>query len=152
LSVRKPTIAETFEQHYRVDSATGCFVWLRALKGPTSDRNNYGHLRVDGKPVAAHRFAYARRHGKIPAGKEVLHKCNNPQCVNWRHLLLGTMRENQAQKARELRAGKKLTPTKVRRIRAALARGTAQRTLAKRFGVCQMNISYIARGLIWQHA
>lgn len=145
------TIAETFDQHYRINESTGCFVWQRALKGPAP--NNYGHLRVHGRLMTAHRFAYERRHGEGSAdGLQVLHRCNNPQCVNPGHLKLGTMLENQAQKARDLRAGKKLTPAKVRRIRTWLARGVAQHIIAKQFGVCQMNVSYIARGLIWSHA
>jgi hypothetical protein len=146
------TIAETFDQHYR-KQPNGCWVWLRALKGPKAERNNYGPLRVNGKPMAAHRFSYEREHGEgSAAGMQVLHTCNNPQCVRPKHLVLGTMLQNQAQKAVDFRAAKKLTPAKVRKIRVDLARGLAQHVVAKKFGVCQMNISYIARNLIWRHA
>lgn len=67
-----------------------CWPW-------TGTRNDlgYGILRVTGKNVRAHRFAYELASGRpIPVGLEVCHRCDNPPCCNPAHLFLGTQGDN----------------------------------------------------------
>lgn len=67
----------------------GCIVWTGALNS-----DGYGHLKVEGREVKAHRYAYERAHGPIPKGVLVDHACHDRSCVNADHLRLATHRQN----------------------------------------------------------
>ncbi len=56
--------------------------------------NGYDRVYHNGKSVYAHRLAYLKRHGSIPKGKLVLHKCNVRNCINPKHLYAGTYKDN----------------------------------------------------------
>lgn len=87
----------------RVDPSTGCHIWLGA-----KDRDGYGRMRGTQHGVPwfqfAHRASYALYRGPIPRGKQVLHHCDRPSCINPKHLYLGTPRENSHDKVMRGRA------------------------------------------------
>lgn len=78
-----------------------CWVWNGGRR-----QKGYGFFRIAGKRVRAHRFSYELFVGKIPADLFVLHRCDNPPCVNPLHLFLGTAADNyhdMVSKGREFR-------------------------------------------------
>lgn len=83
----------------------GCWLWIGA-----TDRDGYGKFqyRENGKQVhvKAHRWAYEHFVGEIRDGDVVMHRCDNPGCVNPNHLDTGTPRENNDDKMRKGRQAK----------------------------------------------
>jgi hypothetical protein len=90
----------------------------------------------------------------------VLHRCDNPPCINVAHLWLGTPADNARDRDTKGRGGAargtahgqaKLTEDRVRSIRDRYAAGgVTQKELAQEFGVCIANISMIVRRVSWK--
>lgn len=76
-----------------------CWPWLGS-----KNYFGYGWFRLNGKTTKAHRVAWLLWRGKIPDGMCVLHECDNPSCVNPKHLWIGTKGDNNRDKALKGRA------------------------------------------------
>jgi hypothetical protein len=87
------------------DAALAVRFWAKVQKGPGCwlwtayrNRDGYGQFRVGGRMSKAHRVSWMLHFGPIPGGLDVLHRCDNPDCVNPSHLWLGTDADHTADK------------------------------------------------------
>jgi hypothetical protein len=73
-------------------TSKGCLEWTgwRVATG-------YGMTAFRGRSRPTHRLMYLVTKGPIPPGMQVLHKCDNPPCLNPQHLEIGTGQENMRQ-------------------------------------------------------
>ena len=136
----------------RVDQSGGpeaCWLWL----GGVTDSGYARCSRPGGKHVMGHRLSWELLHGFIPTGLLVLHKCDNPPCVNPSHLFLGTEADNTADMLRkgrkapthgELNGLTKLSQAQVSLIVQRLQAGEYQHVIALDFAVSKSTIQRIA--------
>ena len=122
------------------------------------DSRGYGFIgqgRAGLRSIPAHRAAWEVTNGPIPVGLHVLHKCDNPSCVNPKHLELGTAADNMRDKVtrgRQLRGGQihntKLT---VEKVRAILKDPRSNSAIGRAYSVSSATIGEIKRREIWKH-
>jgi len=84
-----------FENSY-LKSTDGCWLWVGSKSKNKNHKIPYGYFSYKGKKYGAHRVMWEQTNGQIPEGKHVLHKCDNPPCVNPDHLFLGDQIANMA--------------------------------------------------------
>lgn len=85
----------------------------------SKDRKGYGKVGLTpyGPVVSAHRYSYEYFIGPIPDDMLVCHRCDNPSCVNPKHLFLGESRDNTDDMSLKWRTRTKLTLEHVEAIR-----------------------------------
>ena len=73
----------------------GCWIWMGYV-----DSLGYARFQIPKTQImtSAHRASYEAFVGSIPKGLCVLHKCDNPSCVNPTHLFIGTQLDNMRDK------------------------------------------------------
>lgn len=146
-----------------------CWLW-------TACRHDFGYglFTINHKEVGAHRYSLSLALGRpILPGHCACHRCDNPPCVNPKHLFEGTIAANNADMAAKGRSCKgdkhgrrknplialrgeshpnhKLTSFDVCQIRRIYASGSwSQTALARKFGVSQPLIGKIVKNELWR--
>lgn len=117
-------------------------------------------LYKDGKQKGflVHRLVLTAFKGECPAGMECCHNDGNPENNVVGNLRWDTSTSNNADKTRhgtqntgEKHGLAKLTEEQVRAIKLRLKAKESQGSIALNFGVHQVHISKIKRGLVWSH-
>lgn len=114
------------------------------------DPIGYGRFLKSGPFAFAHRTAWQIAKGSIPAGMDVLHRCDNRRCCNPSHLFLGTHQDNMLDMARKGRNPvAQLTAEQVNEIRGLFGK-MRQCDIARMFKVRDGVISKLALGKSYQ--
>ena len=118
-----------------------CWEWQGAkIKG-------YGSVRINNVALYAHRVSWELFFGSIPEGKFVLHKCNNPACVNPYHLYLGDQYDNVHDSIEANTFGPlKLSSSDLEEVRALIDKNVPCAEIAHKFKVAYQTIWKISKG------
>ena len=151
---------ERFWEKVDVRGPDECWEWQACRQKP-----GYGRFSPRSRVVTtAHRYAYELAYGPVGPGMVVRHHCDNPPCVNPRHLAIGTDRDNHLDARGRGRwvppphsrgegmPSAVLTDEAVRQIRARyVPRKVSQYQLAAEFGVSKTTIGAVLSGKTWRH-
>jgi len=132
-----------------ITGADDCWEWMAAKYA-----KGYGQIRIDGKTQRAHRVAWELTHGKIPDDMLVMHTCDNPSCINPRHLRLGTPQDNSTDMVTKGRSasGEEDGNSKLvaREVQSIKTDGRGARELSQIHGVSTVCIYDILKGRTWR--
>jgi len=150
VEVSRPCYHEPVEQkfwHYvKTGAEKECWEWLGY-----KDKDGYGKMRTGNTNQAAHRISWQIHNGEIPTGQMVLHKCNNPSCINPSHLYLGDHLQNMQDRLNsghypknEDHPNVKFPDDIVEQIRKS---NKTYKELSQQFNISASQISNIKRGV-----
>lgn len=136
---------ERFWEKVEQENDDECWEWTAY-----TDSKGYGRFWKDGGQKKAHRVAFGLEK-ESPEDSFVLHKCDNPTCVNPNHLYLGDYGDNledaHARGGLDYKGSKnpnsKLSQDEVNQIRKKLREGMTQENIASEFGVSQKTVSNV---------
>lgn len=121
----------------------GCFAWIYPDKARRS------------QDIYAHRAAWILTHGSIPPGRNVLHRCDTPACVNPAHLFIGSQSDNMRDCFKKHRhpgmpppPTTKVTPDQVRAIRNDPRK---HHIIAADYGLKRLSVLLIKHRKTWRH-
>lgn len=137
-----------------------CWPWLK------SKSNGYGQFKVGGAYVRAPRFSLMLKLGRELRSDEVArHHCDNPTCVNPRHLIEGSHQDNirdavsrgrmtgpHSDRKGEANPRARMTSEMVIALRKERATtGATYASLADKYGLSPSSIRSAIIGERWQH-
>ncbi len=145
-------LKERFWKKVEIRGEDDCWEWTAAL-----NTSGYGHIQVSTKRLSvAHRVCYMLRFGDIPPKMLVCHSCDNPKCVNPKHLWIGTHNQNMEDMASKIRSSNpssrkvwtnpEIINQTVLEIVDKYKKGMSQAELALEFSLSKNTISRIVLG------
>lgn len=152
-----PRLIKLFWSKVDIRTEGECWEWkagkLKKGYGQFTAAYYYGYSRL------AHRFSYLIKHDELPNELMVCHTCDNPSCVNPKHLFLGTHIDNMqdcVSKGRHFHSEfqgeahwkARLTESDIIAIRADTRKLTE---IGKDYGCSKSHIGHIKRRRIWKH-
>lgn len=116
--------------------------------GYAGSRGKYCTTVYEGRQTYLHRVIFFHAYGYWP--KVVMHRCDNPRCINPLHLQAGDAQSNRKDcvaKGRAWRGRRKLTSEQVVSIRQS---GESSAELARLYGVSPSTILAARRGILYR--
>ncbi|HEX7995140.1 MAG TPA: hypothetical protein VF506_14555 [Streptosporangiaceae bacterium] len=132
-------IERRFWTHVDKRGLDDCWEWTGSRR-----QNGYGQLNISRYPHKAHRLSFFIAFRWEPPS--VLHKCDNPPCVNPRHLFGGTQKENMADCSAKHRYSRQIQPAVKSTVLALFECGMAQRAIARQVGIDRRSVGRIVKG------
>jgi hypothetical protein len=135
----------------KVNKTEGCWIWM-AYRSPLG----YGVFNVRSKLHSAHRVSWVISNQQpLDSRDYILHKCDNPKCVNPDHLFKG----NQFDNMRDCRSKGRLILPLCRRMSEPLAKnvmalskaGISYQHIEKWFSIPRTTVKQIIDGSTWKH-
>jgi hypothetical protein len=112
----------------------------------------------NGKSTGIHRWMFMMTNGPIPKGIVIMHTCDNPACINPKHLEAGTQKDNMKDceiKKRhshgESHGMHVITEEDAIKIKKYLSNGFSHGNITALFGYSKHIVKDIQRNKTWKH-
>lgn len=132
--------------------SNGCLELIVGLK----NKRGYGSVKREGRQIGTHRWIFFINNSYIP--EVVMHKCDNPKCINPLHLEAGNNKKNAEDMVKKNRqcygeknkGGNKLNEIQVKQIKSLIPTMSLQK-IANQFNVSKKMILLIKQGKRWKY-
>lgn len=150
-----PLYLRFWEKVNRFDD-NSCWEWLGY-----KNKKGYGQISKDEtrKLILAHRASWLLHNGSFDESLYVCHKCDNPSCVNPKHLFLGTNKDNMEDRDRKGRTkpgyvfGSKCGASKLKEYQVCDIRNSnlSAKELAVKYNINISTVRQILKRKTWRH-